>query len=154
MNVDVTLLKTNRSSSINLNSNVVIPEEYLKNSDILELKDLYLTGYLENISEKLNLKATLSGVMVLRDAISLDAINHEFTIELDEDIEDFYEKSTNILDITEILWQNIILEVPLKLTNVSNFDEYHGDGWRLISEDSIKNTNNPFKELEDMLREE
>ena len=56
--------------------------------------------------------------------------------------------------ITDILWQNIILEVPLKLTNVENFNEYQGDGWRLVDEDSIKNASNPFSELKDMLGEE
>ena len=34
------------------------------------------------------------------------------------------------------------------------FDDYHGDGWRLVSEDSKEITNNPFKELKDMLGEE
>lgn len=47
-----------------------------------------------------------------------------------------------------------VLEVPLKLTNVEDFNEYQGDGWKLVSEDSIKNTNNPFSELRDMMGEE
>ena len=67
---------------------------------------------------------------------------------------DFSEKIENTLDITDILWQNIMLEVPLRVSNVENFTEYQGDGWRLVDEDSIKNTNNPFKELKDMMGEE
>ena len=47
-----------------------------------------------------------------------------------------------------------MLEVPLRVSNVENFNEYQGDGWRLVDEDSIKNTNNPFKELKDMMGEE
>ena len=92
--------------------------------------------------------------MVLEDSISLDEIDYSFKAEIDEEIEENLEKSLNVLDITEILWQNIVLEVPLKLTNVDNFDEYHGDGWCLVSEDSIKNTNNPFSELKDMMGKE
>ena len=81
-------------------------------------------------------------------------VEHIYACDIDEEIEENTENSSNILDITDVLWQNILLEVPLKLTNVKSFDEYHGDGWKLISEDSIENTNNPFKELEEILREE
>ena len=75
-------------------------------------------------------------------------------MEIEEELEDFSEKMENTLDITDILWQNIMLEVPLRVSNVENFNEYQGDGWRLVDEDSIKNTNNPFKELKDMMGEE
>jgi len=92
--------------------------------------------------------------MVLEDSISLDPIDYPFSMEIEEELEDFSEKMENTLDITDILWQNIMLEVPLRVSNVENFNEYQGDGWRLVDEDSIKNTNNPFKELKDMMGEE
>jgi uncharacterized protein len=100
------------------------------------------------------LQATVSGIMVLEDSISLDPIDYPFSMEIEEELEDFSEKMENTLDITDILWQNIMLEVPLRVSNVENFNEYQGDGWRLVDEDSIKNTNNPFKELKDMMGEE
>ena len=118
------------------------------------MKDLYFEGSLEKVEEELTLKGKLTGIMTLEDSISLDPIDYEFISEIDEEIEENIEKTPKLLDITQVLWQNIILEVPLKLTKVNSFDEYHGDGWKLISEDSIDNTNNPFKELEEMLREE
>ena len=92
--------------------------------------------------------------MVLEDSISLEPIDHQFSCQIEEEFEENDENLENILDITDILWQNIVLEVPLKLTNVEDFNEYQGDGWKLVSEDSIKNTNNPFSELRDMMGEE
>ncbi len=154
MFVDLSKFINESIARINLDSSVEIPKELYSNSGIIELKDLKFNGELEYIEDEINIKGILSGIMVLEDSISLDLIDYHFQAEIDEEIEENLEKSTNILDITEILWQNIVLEVPLKLTNVSNFDEYHGDGWCLISEDSIENTNNPFKELKDMLRKE
>ena len=139
---------------LDLDSEVIIPKEMYKDTEILDLKDVKFKGYLEKIDNEYSLIGNVSGIMVLSDSISLEEINYEFTGEIDEKLVDFEENLLNILDITEILWQNIVLEVPLKLTNVENFDEYHGDGWKLVSEDSMESTNNPFKELEDMLREE
>ena len=154
MIIDISLMLDKDISRLDLEEDVVIPKELYSNSEILELKNLKFTGYIEKIEEEFDVVGKLEGIMILNDSISLEEINYEFFSEIDEKIEDFLEKSLNTLDITEILWQNIVLEVPLKLTNVENFDEYHGDGWKLVSEDSAVSTNNPFKELEDMLREE
>ena len=154
MQIDITSLNNLSIGSINIDKEVYIPEDLYKSTEILELKDLKLLGSLEKIEDELTLKGELTGIMVLEDSISLDKIDYTFKAEIDEEIEENLEKSLNTLDITEILWQNIVLEVPLRLTNVDNFDDYHGDGWKLISEDSIKNTNNPFSELEDMMGKE
>ncbi len=154
MQIDITSLNNLSIGSINIDKEVYIPEDLYKSTEILELKDLKFLGSLEKIEDELTLKGELTGIMVLEDSISLDKIDYTFKAEIDEEIEENLEKSLNTLDITEILWQNIVLEVPLRLTNVDNFDDYHGDGWKLISEDSIKNTNNPFSELEDMMGKE
>ena len=56
-------------------------------------------------------------------------------------------KNKNTLDIFSFLWENIVLEVPLQFTKVEDLSKFHGDGWRLISEDSLKRENNPFSDL-------
>lgn len=152
MQIDISKLYNHTLSSINIEQEVIIPEEYLKNTDIKELKNVVFKGNIENLEETINVEGIVEGIMVLEDNISLEDIDYKFSSEIDEKIEENIENSSNILDITDILWQNILLEVPLKLTNVTNFDEYHGDGWKLISEDSIESTNNPFKELEEMFK--
>lgn len=154
MLIDLTKIINSNIARISLDGEVKIPDEYLDKSEIIALKNVKLIGELEKIEDQINITGNLEGIMVLEDSISLEPIDYPFKAEIDEEIDNFLEKSLNTLDITEILWQNIVLEVPLKLTNVENFDEYHGDGWRLISEDSIENTNNPFKELKDMLGKE
>ena len=154
MEIDISKLYNHTLSTIDIDKEVIIPEENFNNTDIKGLKNVTFKGNIQNLEEVFSLKGIVTGTMVLEDNISLDEIDYEFSAEIDEEIEENQENSSNILDITDVLWQNILLEVPLKLTNVTNFDEYHGDGWQLISEDSIENTNNPFKELEELLREE
>ena len=154
MNIDITALNLEGISRIDIDGEVNIPEELYINTDIVELDNVKFDGYLEAIEGEITLKGNVNGTMKINDAISLELLDYDFNAEIDEEIENFQENSTNTLDITEVLWQNIMLEVPLKLTHVESFDEYHGDGWKLVSEDSIENTNNPFKELKDMLGEE
>ncbi len=155
MELDITMLNRGMKDVINIDSIVTIPNDKFYNTEILDLRDLRLCGNIaRNSSDIITLEAELSGIMVLEDSISLEPINYQFSCQIDEEFEEFNENLENILDITDILWQNIILEVPLKLTNVENFNEYQGDGWKLVSEDSIKNTSNPFSELKDMMGEE
>ena len=155
MELDITMLNRGMKDVINIDSIVTIPNDKFHNTEILDLRDLRLCGTItRNSSDIITLEAELSGIMVLEDSISLEPINYQFSCQIDEEFEEFNENLENILDITDILWQNIILEVPLKLTNVENFNEYQGDGWKLVSEDSIKNTSNPFSELKDMMGEE
>ena len=154
MIIDITTLNLEGISRIDIDGLVNIPEELYINTDIVALDNVKFNGYLESIEGEITLKGNVNGTMKINDAISLELLDYDFNAEIDEEIEDFQENSPNTLDITDVLWQNIMLEVPLKLTKVESFDEYHGDGWKLVSEDSIENTNNPFKELKDMLGEE
>jgi len=155
MNLDLIKLNSCFENSIDINETVSIPSELYQKTSIIELKDLKIKGKVfKNNAEIITLQAIVSGIMVLEDSISLEPINYEFSCEIDEELQEFEEKLENILDITDILWQNIMLEVPLKISRVEDFNEYQGDGWKLVDEDSLKNTNNPFKELKDMMGEE
>ena len=69
-----------------------------------------------------------------------------FLIDIDEKLDEFIENNENSLDIIEILWQNIVLEVPLIYTEVKDYSKYRGDGWKLVSEEDLVN-NNPFNTL-------
>ena len=155
MYLDITKLNSDILESMDIHENIKIPKDLYQSSSIIELKDIKLDGKVyKNSAEIIILQATVSGTMVLEDSISLDPIDYPFSCEIEEELQEFGEKIENILDITKILWQNIILEVPLKISHVEDFNEYQGDGWKLVSEDSMKNTNNPFNELKDMMGEE
>ena len=93
--------------------------------------------------------------MILDDSISLDNVEYPFSIDIDENIEENLEKDENSIDILPILWQNIVLEVPLRFTKVNDLSKYNGDGWKLISEEEASSTsNNPFLELKEKYKEE
>jgi len=155
MKLDLTKLNSGLENSFEINETITLPKDIYLNSSILELSEIKVNGTVfKDSTDIINLQVVVSGTMVLEDSISLEPINYDFTCEIDEELEDFEEKLENTLDITDILWQNIMLEVPLKLSHVEDFNAYQGDGWKLVDEESLKNTNNPFKELKDMMGEE
>ena len=83
--------------------------------------------------------------MKIYDSVTMDEVWYPFDIQIDEKLDEFVEKDKKYLDLLEFLWQNIVLEVPLRYTLVSDYQEYQGDGWKLVSEEELGN--NPFKTL-------
>lgn len=131
-----------------INDTFNIPEEYFKNTKVKKLDNIKVEGKIYyNYENSLAAKMNISGEMVIIDDISLDNVYYPFSIEYDDILEESLKNSENTLDLFEFLWENIVLEVPLKFTKVSNLSEFHGDGWKLISEEDHQVENNPFSEL-------
>ena len=83
----------------------------------------------------------------MEDSISLEEIEVPINTDFSDFLEEIWKKDENKLDIFEFLWENIVLEVPLRFTKVKDLSKFHGDGWRLISEEERNQTSNPFNEL-------
>lgn len=134
---------------INIDGEVNIPLELIVNSSIRRLDNVCFLGYIDNvIDDSYELCGTLSGSMILPDGITLEDYKYDFTSEIDEKIDETRINLQKSIDITFDLWQNILVEVPLRAVNPKNENiRLSGDGWRLISEEEVKTENNPFMDL-------
>lgn len=152
MQIDITKLLNSYIDVIELNQEINIPKELLKNSLIEELQNINLNGDITlDEDNNINLNGKLSGIMILKDDITLEPVEYPFDIELEE----ILEKNKNILDITDILWQNILVEIPSKVRCTDEDINLEGDGWRVISEEQFQKernkSNNPFANLDELL---
>ena len=155
MTIDLFNLVVN-NKTINIDSDIIIPNEYLENSGIRRLNNIHFKGNIKKlVDDTYSLEGVLSGTMILADDITLEDYEYNFTSEIEENIEETSINLQKTLDITDILWQNILIEVPSKVVNDKNKNiKLEGNGWRLISEDHLNSKNNPLSELEDLLRKE
>lgn len=125
-----------------LDEDIEFPRSYYENLDILDMTDFHVKGEFKyNLSDEIEVDLHVTGKMYLQDAITLDKIIYPIDIEihknlsdLEEESEKVIEKSKNILDKLEFLWENIVLEVPISFTKASGA-KMHGDGWELNKED-------------------
>ena len=152
MIIDTTKLLNNAITKIIIDNHVTIPENLLTNTLIDKLKSIVLKGYLKiNEDNQFELIGTLSGIMVLKDDITLEPVECNFKTDIEEIIE-FLNKN---LDITDILWQNIVVEIPTKVRKSNENIKLSGDGWRVISEEQYSKernkTTNPFSSLDELL---
>lgn len=154
MIIDLDSLFSHNTDKIIIDSKVNFDNDCFNSTDIKELKNVYFKGEIKEDSDTtLNLSGLLTGTMVIIDSISLDNVDYNFSCEIDENLDEFLKNNQNTIDILEILWQNIVLEIPLKYTVVEDLSKYQGDGWKVISEDEVKK-DNPFSILSENMKEE
>lgn len=148
---------TSKGKKVNIDGDVNILKELLDASTIRRLNNVHFKGYIDKlIDDSYVLAGVLSGTMIIPDDITFEDFEYNFTSEIEENIEETRINFQKTIDITEDLWQNILVEIPLKAVNEKNKNlKLKGDGWRLISEDDITNNeNNPLGSLEEMFRKE
>ena len=154
MRIDLTNILANIVSAININEQVIIDNEMLKTSNIRRLDNTMFNGRIfKDYEDNLVLEGNITGTMVLPDDITLTDVNYEFKSEIFEYIEEVFTIDKNYIAILDYLWQNILVEVPLKVR--SNEDDnitLKGDGWRLITEEELNTrSNRPFSDLSKLL---
>ena len=144
--IDLTKLYSGATDELSFDGEYVIPKEVITDSRVKELKDVVISNsIIKKIEDDFEISLNITGKMKISDSITLEDVWYPFEIEIDEKLDEFVENDKKHLDIIAFLWQNIVLEVPLRYTVVSDYKEYQGNGWKLVSEEEIGN--NPFKSL-------
>lgn len=157
MKVNIQKLLRGEENSIDIVGEFEIPYEWYQNTDIVSLRPVKAKGTLTYFDdENILLNMDVSGTMILKDSISLEEIPYSFSFQMEENVAERLEKDQNDLDILSILWENIVLEIPMHYTQVQDLEQYQGDGWKLVSEEDYqkKEKNNPFQELLEKMEEE
>lgn len=153
MNINLTKLMTGLVDEIGIDSTIVIPKEQFKIADINDISEVKVNGVIvshdnNNFEINLNVKCKI----VLTCSISLKPVNYDIDIEIneiigenDENLEENNKIINNTIDLIPIIWQNIILEVPLKVISPNiTVENISGDGWRFITdEEDIKKEIDP-----------
>ena len=131
MKLDLSAL--NYKDRIDISGKVSYDAKFLENSPIKKLYDVNYSGFItRNDIDEYFINIHIYGTMVLLDSVSLEELDYPYDINIDDEITDFIEKNQNALDINEFLWQNIVLEVPIRYT-LCDAEKLKGDNWRVLS---------------------
>lgn len=149
------------NKKIVINDTITFGKDYLSNTEIRSLSDIKVNGYLEYVSDEtilLNIEA--KGEMILPCSVTLDDVILPFDISIgeiinldDKENEEYLKIIDNTIDIMPIIWQNIVVEIPMKIVspNLSNA-KLEGDGWKLLTEDEkMKELDPRLQKLRDLL---
>lgn len=132
---------------IEINQDFSFDEDFISKTSIQELNDVHVEGKIYyDVTREIKISLTVDGKMVLLDAIDLQPIDYPFHIDIlevlrenDQYLEDNSLNLENSLDIMNFLWENIVLEVPIRVVKDENKHvSLQGEGWELIDENTKK----------------
>ncbi len=137
-------------------------DEQMKGTDLLELKDVKIVGeiYKDGLDE-VCLNVNVEGIFKLPCAITLKPVDYPFSVKIDGTIEElmgeneeFVKKDENTLDIFPIIWENILMEIPMRVVSEGAEDQIsnlEGNGWKVITDEENDIINPALAKLKDLL---
>lgn len=141
MNIDLSKVD---EKGIIIDDIVSFGPEYIKNTSIKELNNVKVKGRAYySITNEIVFDCDVEGSFVLLDAMDLEPVNYPFKIKisevLSENVSELSKKEVKTLDIMDILWQNIVLEVPISFRrHPEKKYNLEGEGWELVDEERKK----------------
>lgn len=141
---DLTRLQNRSVNELDYNDIITIEESMYKDTEIKKLSKIETNAKIKRITDtSYEMNLNIKGVMTLPCAVTLKDVDYPFNINTtvklsnDDEIDEEYVKIIqNHIDIISIIWQNIVLEIPLKVVSEDTSDIItSGDGWKLLSED-------------------
>ena len=160
MNIDITKLKSGIQSQIEIDEVYSFSKDILDGTDIMSLDDVNIKGYMtSNSVDDYDLDVNVSGVMVLPCSLTLKPVNYRFETKIEGNIDkllgeinETLKKNQNSIDILPIIWENILLEIPIRVVSDDSANlKLEGEGWKLITE-SEKRLNPELQKLKDLLK--
>lgn len=127
----IDLRKLYSLASVDVDGTITFPEERLKSAGIIRLEDVSVHGKtIINYEDEIELNLDLSGKMYLPCAISLEEAEVPFATKIEEIIGENNINNNFYLDLSDILWENIVLEIPIKVVKEGvHLETSSGKGW-------------------------
>ena len=142
MIIDLTPINYNQKKEIIISENIYFSKEDLKETEIIDLQNVKAEGQIYKDSlEEIILELKITGTMIVPCSRTLKPTEYKFETNIEENIEETEEKTKKIkksIDILPIIWENILMEIPIRIINPEAEEvDIKGEGWELITSDNI-----------------
>lgn len=132
------------SVHVNFDEDVDIDSSEFEGNELIDsVHDVHTSGsgYLDDDNDRFYCEIHVEGVMIVPDSITGDLIEYPFSADSNEtyvlgetDEDDVRIVSDEVIDLTEAVVDDILLEVPLEVSDVQEGEYPEGDGWKVYSE--------------------
>lgn len=137
-----------KNGKFDFEETITFPKEMFYNlSRINDLKDVEVTGSgnFNSSEERLYVTYHVQGTMVVPCAISLEDVDYPFSIDTDvvfafykpEDDEDVVEARKDVADLTSVIFQEIMMAIPMRVVKEGAKMKTSGSGWKVMDESEV-----------------
>jgi len=141
MIIDLTRLNNGIDEEILVDEVYSFTKEELSGTDVKKIDEVRVSGTIcMNAIDSLVLSLEVEGTMIIPCAITLKEVHYPFSISIHEDLDEISSNNKtncqNSLDILPIIWENILMEIPMRVVSEEAENlELSGNGWKLIRDD-------------------
>ena len=129
---------------IEYEDSITLEKEIYKNTPILGIDKVKLHFSIKkDINQDFILRLNSSGIFILEDARTLEPVEYPFEVSFEEKLvedSEFYARflinSQNTLDILAILWENIVLEIPISYTVSKELQNSDENGYAIVGKEN------------------
>ena len=123
------------------------PEIFAKMNQIRGLQDVTVSGnvHYDTASERVFADLDIEGVMIVPCSITLEDVEYDFHTKSLEvfsfdkvDDEDVHEVKGDVVELLPVVFQLILMEVPLKVVKKGLKQYPKGDGWEVVKEEDYE----------------
>ena len=156
--IDLLRLKNDVLKVIEIDDDISFDKTLFEGTELIDLNNVHARGkFIKDSMGDICLYLSVEGVMILPCAITLEDVPYKFSFVIDDKLENILEdvkndkKIENTIDILPIIWENIVMEIPMRVVSPSaKLEKLNGDGWRFVTDD-VKNVNPELEKLKDLL---
>ncbi len=126
----------------------ISPEAFASNTRINGVKDLHVSGkgYLDEADDRFYVTLEISGIMLVPDAVNGKEIEYPFETGSEEEYvfdenteeDDVRIVTDEVIRLLPAVIEDILLEVPLQVTECDPEDYPSGDGWQILTEEAYQ----------------
>jgi len=137
MKIDLSMILTNKADTMEISENISFDGYDLDSVGIKKIENVSFKGFaIRHTSGCITIDGSLAGTLYLSDDVTLEEVKRPFAIRIIEKLDEFgknedgnLEIIQNRVDILDFLWQNIVVEIPLKIS--------FSDNEKLITSDNL-----------------
>ena len=149
--MEINLLPLDQNKSIDIDTTCNFTN--FEGTDIQKMTEVKVTGTItKDVADDYFINLNIQGTMTLPDSLTLEPVEYPFDINVDENLEEVaenFKKSDKTIDILPIIWENILMEIPIRVTGKnSKALKTEGEGWSFMEDNP--GTNNSLSKLKDL----
>ena len=147
----INLIELNYKDYIEINQMLNFPENYLEGS-IKGFENIKAEGRITlDAEENYYAYIEVKGKIYVLDSNTLEKIPMDISLIIDDVIDNSCINDKNMLDLVELLWQNIVLEVPIRYTK-SDAKKMEGENWQIVDEEKSDDIDPRMEKLLDLYK--
>ena len=121
---------------LEINEQVLIEDNIYNKMNVKKMEPVKVSGIIKiNYENNIELDLDLNGTFIMPCEITGEDVSIPFNTHIEDEILENNLNNDFYLDLSNILWENIVLEIPFKVVKEgAKIKCQHGDGWELSEE--------------------